>query len=161
MFLDRVIHFGVNLGDQVKGRSPKMLKSLIRVPYVPYVKVQILSFIRILISSPWRVPRPSYPFPGKILGCQVKDRSPKKVKSLIDLCSAPESTSSSFNVILISSPYCVTGPSYPFRGKFGRSFKESFNEKAKIVDRGSLCNAPESTGSTFQYDGYLNSVVCS
>ena len=32
MFLDRVIRFGETLGDQVKGRSPKKLKSLIEVP---------------------------------------------------------------------------------------------------------------------------------
>ena len=34
MFLDRVIHFGEPLGDQVKGRSPKKLKSFIEVPNV-------------------------------------------------------------------------------------------------------------------------------
>ena len=34
MFLDRVIHFGETLGDQVKGRSPKKLESLIEVPNV-------------------------------------------------------------------------------------------------------------------------------
>ena len=32
MFLDRVIHFGETLGDQVKVRSPKKLQSLIEVP---------------------------------------------------------------------------------------------------------------------------------
>ena len=31
---------------------------------------------------------------GKILGDEVKGRSPKKRKSLIDLCMAPESTGS-------------------------------------------------------------------
>ena len=52
VFLDRVIHFRVPLGDQVKGRSPKKLKSLIEVPNVVNVKVHVLSFNMILISSP-------------------------------------------------------------------------------------------------------------
>ena len=33
---------------------------------------------------------------GKISGDEVKGRSPKKLKSLIDLCSSPESTGSRF-----------------------------------------------------------------
>ena len=37
----------------------------------------------------------------------------------------------------------------------------SSNEKAKIVDRGSLCNVPVSTGFKVQYDPYLISVVSS
>ena len=65
MFLVRVIHFEENLGDQVKGRSPKKLKSLIRVPYVVHLKVQLLSFYVILISSLYCVPRPSYLFRGQ------------------------------------------------------------------------------------------------
>ena len=52
VFLDRVIHFGELLGDQVKGRSPKKLESLIEVPNVVLVKVHVLSFNMILISSP-------------------------------------------------------------------------------------------------------------
>ena len=65
--------FRANLGDQVKGRSPKKLKSLIEVPYVAHLKVQILIFNMNLFSSPQCVPRPSYPFlekfgrSGKIL----------------------------------------------------------------------------------------------
>ena len=31
MFVERVIHFGENLGDQVKGRSPKKAKIVNRV----------------------------------------------------------------------------------------------------------------------------------
>ena len=50
MFLDRVIHFGETLGDQVKGRSPKKSKSLIDVPNVVHVKAQVLNFNMILIS---------------------------------------------------------------------------------------------------------------
>ena len=37
VILDRVIHFGENLGDQVKGRSLKKLKSLIEVRNVVHV----------------------------------------------------------------------------------------------------------------------------
>ena len=40
MFLGRVIHFVETLGDQVKGRSPKKLKSLVEVPNVVNVKVR-------------------------------------------------------------------------------------------------------------------------
>ena len=61
MFLDRVIHFGETLENQAKGRSPKKLKSLIEVPNVVHVKVHVLSFNMILISSPWRVLTLSYP----------------------------------------------------------------------------------------------------
>ena len=52
VFLDRVIQFGETLGDQVKGSSLKKLKWLIEVPNVVHVKVQVLSFNMILISSP-------------------------------------------------------------------------------------------------------------
>ena len=76
MFLVRVIHFGEKLGDQVKGSSPKKLKSLIRLPYVVHLKVQVLSFFVILILSPQCVPRPSYPFRDN-LGDQVKGRTQK------------------------------------------------------------------------------------
>ena len=93
MFLDRIVHFGKNLGEQVKGRSPKKLKLLIAVPYVAHLIVQVLSFNMNLISSPLRVPRPSY----------------------------------------------------PFGGKFGRSGKGSFTEKAKIVDRVSVCTTSDRT----------------
>ena len=64
-FLDRVIHFGETLGDQVKGRSPKNLKWLIEVPSVVHMKVHVLSFNMILISSQYRVLTPSYPFVEK------------------------------------------------------------------------------------------------
>ena len=67
MFLDRVIHFEETLGDQVKGHSPKNLKSLILDPNVVHVKVHVLSFNMILISSQWRALTPSYPFRGKFV----------------------------------------------------------------------------------------------
>ena len=54
------------MGDQVKGRFPKKLKSLIEVPYVAGLKIQVLSLNMNLFHSPWRVPRPSYPFRKKI-----------------------------------------------------------------------------------------------
>ena len=62
MFLDRVINSGEALGDQVKGRSPKKLKSLIEDPNVVHLLVHVLSLNMILISSQYRVPRPSYAF---------------------------------------------------------------------------------------------------
>ena len=73
MFLDRVTLFRINLGDQGMCRSSIKLKSLIEVPYVVDVKVHVLSFNMILISSQKRVPTPSYPFRGN-LGDQVKGR---------------------------------------------------------------------------------------
>ena len=38
-----------------------------------------------------------------------------------------------------------------FGENFGISGEVSFTEKAKIVDRSSLCSAPESAGSKLQY----------
>ena len=61
MFLDRVIHFGGKLDDLEKDRPPKKLKSLMEVPYLANLKVQVVSFNMILITSPLRVPRPSGP----------------------------------------------------------------------------------------------------
>ena len=82
MFFDQVIHLGETLGDQVKGRSPKKLKSLIEVPNVVHMKVHVLSFNMILISSPLRVLTPSYPF-REDLGDKVKASPPQKLKLLI------------------------------------------------------------------------------
>ena len=59
---NRDIHFGETLGDQVKGRSQKKLKQLIEIPSVVHVKVHVVSFNMILISSPQRVLTPSCPF---------------------------------------------------------------------------------------------------
>ena len=96
------------LGDQENCRSPKKLKSLIEVPYVAHLNVQVLSF----------------------------------------------------NLNLIFSPRRVHIPTYSFGGKFGRSGKGSFTEKSKIVDSGSICSAPDSTGSKVQYEPQLFSVAC-
>ena len=51
VFQDRVIHFGETLGGQVKGRTPKRLKLLIEVPEVVHMKVHVLSFNMIVLSS--------------------------------------------------------------------------------------------------------------
>ena len=51
--------------SEKKGRSRKKLKSLIEVPYVAHLKVQVVSFNIKLFSSPKRVPRVSYPFQDK------------------------------------------------------------------------------------------------
>ena len=104
MFLDWVGNFGENLGKQVKGRSRKKLKSLIEVPYVAHLKVQVLIFNMNLFSSPKRVPRPSYSF-RETFGDQGKCRPPKKLKSLLDVPYAAHLKEQvlSFNMILISS----------------------------------------------------------
>ena len=65
MFLEQVIHFGKNLGDQGKCYSPKKLKSLIEVTKVAHFLCSV--FLDKFIHF------------GKNLGDQVKDRSPKKV----------------------------------------------------------------------------------
>ena len=105
MFLDQGVHFRENLGDQVKGRSQKELKSSIRVPYIAHRKVHVLIYNMTLISSPWRVARPSYPF-REIFGHQVKGRSPKKQKLMIKVPNVARLKVHvlSFNMILVSSP---------------------------------------------------------
>ena len=79
------------------------------------------------------------------MGEQEKDRSPKKLNLLIAVPNVAHLIVQvlSFNINLIPSPYRVPRPSYPFRRKLGRSGKGSFTEKAKIVDRGSVCIASE------------------
>ena len=47
-----VIRLGKNLGDEENCRSLKKPKSLIEVPYVAHLKVQVLSFNMNLIFSP-------------------------------------------------------------------------------------------------------------
>ena len=106
MFLDQVIHFGKILGDQVKGHLPKKLKSLIEVPYVAHLKIQVLSlnmnhfYLRIVFLD--RVTH----YDIINLGDQVKGRSPKKRKSLIEYPYVVDVKvhDLSFNMILISSP---------------------------------------------------------
>ena len=52
VFLDRVVHFGENLGEQVKGYPTRNLKSLIELPYITGLKVQVLRLNMNLISFP-------------------------------------------------------------------------------------------------------------
>ena len=93
------------MGDQEKGRSPKKLKSLMDVPIVAHLKVQVPSFNMNLIFSPKRIPRPSYPF-GEKLGRSGKGSFTEKAK-IVDrsfLCSAPESTGSKLQY----DPYLIS-----------------------------------------------------
>ena len=162
VFLDRVIHFGETLEDQIKVRSPKKLKSLIEVPNVVHVKVHVWSFNMILMSFRSMFLDRVMHF-GKISGDEVKGRSPKMLKSLIwvPYVAHLKVQVLSFNMIFISSPWHVHRPSYPFRWKFGISGKGSFTEKVKIVNWGSQCSPRESASSNLQYDSYLISVACS
>ena len=100
-----------------KGSISEKVEIVIQVSDIPHVKVQILSFNIILISSPWRVPRPSYPF-RVTFGRSGKRSFTVKAKrdNLCSLCSAPESTGSK----LLCDPYLISVGvqrlSYPFRG---------------------------------------------
>ena len=84
MFLDRVIHFGETLGDQVVDRSPKKLKSLVEVPNVVHVKVHVLSFYMILCHLRSMFLHRVIHF-RENLGDKVRVRSPKKLKILIEV----------------------------------------------------------------------------
>ena len=86
-------------------RSTKKLKSLIEVPNVVHVKVHVLSFNMILVSSPLRVTRPVISF-GATLGDQVKVVHQNNLKSLIEVPNVVHVKVHvlSFNMILISSP---------------------------------------------------------
>ena len=75
------------MGDQDKGRSPKKLKSLMDVPNVAQLKVQVLSFNMTLISTPKQIPSPSCPFPSYISAVAILNVQV-----------------GSFNMIVISSP---------------------------------------------------------
>ena len=93
MFLDRVIHFGETLGDQVKGRSPKKLESLIEVPSVVHVKVHVLSFNMNLISSQQSIPRPSCPLRGEFGGTvMVSSTEEAKIVNRAPQGDVPEGT---------------------------------------------------------------------
>ena len=84
MFLDRVIHFGETLGDQVKGRFPKKLESLIKVPNVVHVKLHVLSF-NMILSHLLSVFLHRVIHFGENLGDKVRIRTPKKIKILIEV----------------------------------------------------------------------------
>ena len=72
---------------------------------------------------------------GEILGDQEKDRSPKKLKSVMDVPYVAHQKVQvlSFNMNLTSTPQRIPRPSYPLGGKLGRSGKLSFTEKIKSL----------------------------
>ena len=123
------------LGDQVKGRSPKKLETLIQVAKVVYVQIHDLCFTMILTSPQQHVHTPTYPIREE-LGDKVKSSSLKKPIPFIEVpivCLVKVHVFS-FNIILLPSPQRFPRPSYPFRRNFGRSGKGSFTENAKIIN---------------------------
>ena len=91
MFQDRVVHFGENLREQVKGRSPKKLRLLIAVPYVAHLNVQALSFNMILFSSPSQDPRLGKHFLGRLATSGKRSFTEKaKIVDRGSLFSTPE-----------------------------------------------------------------------
>ena len=85
--------FWENFGRSGKGLFAEKLKSLIEVPYVAHLKVQVLSFNMNLIFSLQRVPRPGYPFRYKF-GRSGKGPFTEKDKigDRGSTCSAPDNT---------------------------------------------------------------------
>ena len=67
------------MGDQVKGRSPKKIESLVEVSNVLKVQVHVLSFNMIHISSPYIVLTASYPF-REVLGRKVSGSAPNRLE---------------------------------------------------------------------------------
>ena len=69
------------------------------------------------------------------MGDKVRFRSPKKLKILIEIpkvCHVKVHVFG-FNMILLSSPKCVSRPSYPLRRNFGRSDKARSLKKLKSL----------------------------
>ena len=92
------------MGDQVKGRSQKNLESLIEVPNVVHVKVNVLCFNTILISSPLLVLTPGYPFRSKFGRYGTGSFSEKAKKfNRGSLSMHMKVHDYSFNMILLSS----------------------------------------------------------
>ena len=93
------------MGNKVRVRSPKKLKILIEVAEVCQVKLHVCSFKMILLSSPLRVPRPSYPF-RKNFGRSGKGSSTEKAKIVNrgSQCSPHESTCSKLQY----DPYLIS-----------------------------------------------------
>ena len=160
--LDRVIHFGENLGDQVKGRTTKKIKQFKELPYVWQVRQYDLSFNMFLFSCPQRFPRPSCPFGGKF-GRTGKVSSNAKAK-IVDggaLCNAPESTGSKVQYELYLFQEACSQTALSISGKVWRSVKGRSPKKLKLLIVVPLCSAPENTGSKLQHEPYLFSVECS
>ena len=84
---------------------------------------------------------------------QGKCRSPIELKSLMDVTKVARLNVQviSFSMHLIFSLWCVPRLIYPFLEKFGSLGKVLYTEKAIIIDRGTICSAPESTGSKLQF----------
>ena len=95
---------------------------------------------------------------GKNLVEQVKGSFTEKAK-IVD--SAPESTGSNHQYEPCLFCAACSKTELSISGKIWRSGKVSFIEKAKIVVSGSICSAPERTGSELQYEPFLCSVACS
>ena len=88
-------------------------------------------------------------------GEHLRENEKAKIVDRGSLCNEPESTGSKaqYEPDLFSVAYSYKELS--ISGKIWRSCKGSFTEKAKIVDSGSLCSAPENTGSKLQCEPYL------
>ena len=105
MFLERATHFVESLGERVKGRAPKKLESLTEVPIVVHVKVHVRSFDMNLISSPYRIPRPSCPLRGKFGRTGTGSSNEEAlIVYRASLCNVPESTRSKLQY----DPYLIS-----------------------------------------------------
>ena len=78
------------------------------------------------------------------------------------LCSVPEYTGSKLqNDPYLCSVACSKTELSILGEKLGEQVKDRSPEKPKIVHSGSICNAPDSTGSKLQYEPHLFSEACS
>ena len=116
----------------------------------------------VLLSSPERVPRLSYPF-RRNFGRSGKGSFTEKAKIVNrgSQCSPRESTCSKlqYDPYLISVASSYTELS--IQRKFRRYGKGSYSEKAKNFTSGFLIMPSECTCFWLQYNPYLISVVCS
>ena len=131
VFLDRVIHFRGNLVDQVKDRSLKGKKIVVKSS--PCSALESTGRIWTLSFLHWVFLDQVIHF-GKYLGDQEKGRSPKKVKPLIEV------------------PYVVHVKVHVLG---------SYTKKAKVVDRVSLCCAHVLICSNLHSEPFLFSAACS
>ena len=98
------------MGDQVKGRSPKKLKSLIEAPNAVHVKVHVLNFWMLFLSSHTRIPGPYYLFLKAFLR-NVKESFTEKLGTVngVSQVSQRESTCSRLqyvpNLISVACSY--------------------------------------------------------
>ena len=121
LFLVRVIQFGETLGDQLKCRSSKKLNILKQYTSVLQLYVPVFRLKMILLSYPWRVPKPSNPI-RRNFGRSGKGLFTEKAKIVNwgSQCSPPESTCSKlqYDPYLISVACSYTELSISVR--FGR-----------------------------------------